>query len=307
MINTFIKKSLLLILPFCILTGIMEYGLKSIPNGYNSKRKYLEEQADSIEVLVLGSSQTLYGVDPAYFSKKAFNLANVSQTIYYDTEIAYRYLDRMHKLKYVIIPVSYFSLWQQICDGQDEWRDFMYSHFWNIRYPEIKLTDSRLYSYTMLYTPRVSLLYAFKLFHVDLRDNLRRNGYSWKDTTGSLLRINDILGRERVEFYDRLHFPSRFNEICSTLERFVERCKKRGLKVIFITPPVCDTYYKFTNPEVNRINTETVNKMSTKYNCPYYDYFRDKRFSSRDFFDNDHLNFAGAEKFTRILDHDILN
>ena len=55
----FVSKILLFLLPICLIFGFTEYKLKKIPNSYNKKRKFLESQLDSINVLVLGASQTL--------------------------------------------------------------------------------------------------------------------------------------------------------------------------------------------------------------------------------------------------------
>ena len=306
-IITFIKKAILLIIPICLLLVFVEYKLKQIPNSYNRKRAYLEDQLDSINVLVLGSSQSLHDINPEYFSCQGFNLSDVLQSLFYDTNLTLKYIDRMKKLKCVIVSISYFSFWSQMHDGIEGWRDYFYAHFWGVRYPELKWYDAKTISLIMLYTPQSTLEYAEHFFKIDLSNKLNRNGWLKIDTIPNNPNINEISGKERVEFHDKNRLAFRFNEIYSELEYFVQECKKRQIDVVFITTPVLPTYYKYTNPEINKKNSDAIQKLCKEYNCQYYDYFRDDRFTNRDFYNNDHMNFIGAEKFSKILNDDIIS
>jgi len=51
---------------------------------------------------------------------------------------------------------------------------------------------------------------------------------------------------------------------------------------------------------------EDVHSLAQQYAIPYYNYFRDQRFMDNDFEDMDHLNAAGAEKLSRIVNDEIL-
>lgn len=306
-IINFIFKIFILILPLCFLFGFVEYKLKKIPNGYNKKRELLESQLDSINVLALGASQTLFAVNPDYFSCKGFNLSNVSQSLYYDTQLTLKYIDKMKNLKCVIVSISYYTFWYQLSDGIDEWRDYYYFHFWDIKYPDLKFDDPKIYSLIMLYTPQTSLGYAKRFFNINLSENLSQNGWLKIDTISNNQNISEKSGKDRVEFHDKNRFVFRFKETTSMLENFVNECQKRKIDVVFITTPVLPTYYKYTNPVINQKNTNAINELCKKYDCKYFDYFRDGRFTNKDFNDNDHMNFIGAEKFSKILDTDIVS
>jgi hypothetical protein len=79
------------------------------------------------------------------------------------------------------------------------------------------------------------------------------------------------------------------------------------VEVVFITTPVLPTYYKFIDREIERKNTLAINGLCNKYSCKYFNYFRDDRFTEKDFYDNDHLNFIGAEKFSGIINDEIIS
>lgn len=297
----FILKSVLFISPLIIFLFYIEFHLKLIPNSYSFKRKCLEEQLDSIQVLVLGSSQSYHGINPAYFKLNTFNLSNVSQSLFYDTKLTLKYIDKMPKLKYVIINISYFSLGSALIDGTENWRSYYYSQYWDVNYPEIKLYDLKKYSQILLYTPQISFSYFRKNFEITLTEGIDRKGYLKNDSTNSYKNINDTLGHKRVLFHDNKFNESRYIENRNYLESLLSSLKKRNIIPLIITPPVFSTYSKYADKNKIKKNNEIINYLCKKYNCQYLDYFTDNRFVKSDFKDNDHLNFAGAEKFSKIL------
>lgn len=80
----------------------IEIGLSKIPNGYNQKRKYFNKHCSTTEILFVGSSHELYGLNPEYFSYKGFNLPYAAQTQIYDRDLILLNLDKMKSLKLVI-------------------------------------------------------------------------------------------------------------------------------------------------------------------------------------------------------------
>lgn len=292
----------LFFIPILILAVVFEYYLGRIPNTYNVKRHNLENQLDSIEVLVLGSSQAVFGINPTYFSQKGYNVSNTSQSLFYDKELILKYIDKTPNLKYVLITFSYFSLGSQVIDGIEPWRDFYYYQFWDVKYSGVSRWEFKLYSKTFLYTPKNALLYASKRFKVDLSTNLARNGYQFRDTVANYSEISDSLGRERVNIHNRYYFEKDVEENKATLEQIVAAIKERGVTPIIVTPPVYKTYAAYCDKARLNSNTRFINSLCKKYGCQYFNYFEDTRFTIRDFSDNDHLNFVGAEKFSKILD-----
>ena len=87
----FIIRLLIFLIPVIIFIGLWEYGLNQIQTSYALKRAQLESQAPKIEVLVLGPSLSLRGVNPDYFCMKGYNVANVQQSLVYDTKITLNY------------------------------------------------------------------------------------------------------------------------------------------------------------------------------------------------------------------------
>ena len=81
------SKTIYISLPILVVAILMEILLRNMPNDYLFKKKYLDEHSSEIQTLILGSSHSFYGIDPAYFNSKTFNASHVSQTLNYDLEI----------------------------------------------------------------------------------------------------------------------------------------------------------------------------------------------------------------------------
>ncbi|CAA9222968.1 MAG: hypothetical protein AVDCRST_MAG56-542 [uncultured Cytophagales bacterium] len=302
----FLRRLLLFCLPMAVGAGVVEVILYRTPNTYSYKRECFEGQLDRVEVLVLGSSQPLFGVNPAHFSRPGFNLANVSQTLYYDKALTLKYLGRLHRLKLVLIPISYFSFDYQLYDTRERWRDYYYRTYWDVRYPELPRFDLRDVSRIALYSPAGVVSLLKNGFRTDFTENLLPNGFIHIAPVAANDKISEAAGRERVKVHDGTRHPARFARIAADLEGLVAALTGRGIAVAFLTTPVLPTYARYCNPQVLRRNRAVINRLCRTYGCRYYDYFTDRRFPPAEFSDNDHLNATGAARFSRIIDEEIL-
>jgi len=305
----FLCKLLLFLVPLLTLLGYAEVRLRRVPNGYNTKRAFLEQQLDSVEVLVLGSSHAYFGIDPQCLSLRAFNLAFTSQSLYYDTRLVRRYLDRMPRLQLVLVETNYYNLWQQIADGKELWRDYFYYHFWGIRYRALAWFDLRMVSYIALYSPDVTLQYARRNFNVNPERDAPPTGFGWgpKDTITILAAIGDSWGRARAQLHNAAINTPELPEHIADLDSMLEELGRRHIRVVFVTLPVLDCYSRYLSPAINLRNVQAIDILCSKHGCRRADYLFDMRFVASDFLDADHLNFRGAQKFSRILNHDIIS
>jgi hypothetical protein len=302
----FLLKSLLLLLPVSLFFSYMEFSLSKLQNSYSFKRACLEKQLDSIEIVVLGSSQVLYGINPDYFCLKGFNLGTIGQPLYYDTRLMLRYIDKMPKIKYVLINISYFSLGFQLIDGPEKWRDYFYSRFWNIDFTELDIYNLKKYSYFFLYSPRLAYSYFLKGFHVNLIGGFKQNGYVIVDTIRNSRSVSDSSGYARVKAHEGIYHERRCAENQHDLELLVAELIRRNIVPVIVTPPVYSSYYKYVNKARLKRDQDTINRICNKYKCRFFNYFMDSRFTERDFYDSDHMNSLGAEKFSRIINSEIL-
>jgi hypothetical protein len=304
--NKILLKILFFFLPIIIVLGYLEVQLRShhFSSSYAAKKYFLEQQLYSVETLVLGSSESFNGIDPTYFSSKTFNLANVSQTLFYDKALTLNYVAQMPKLKNVIINISYFSFFYQLHDIKEKWRDDYYKLYFDIDFPENKNFTINKYSYVAVYQLKHSIELAFNKFKDSSAIHILPNGYmpKWNQEL-----INNSTGLARVTIHHNEIFEDRRKEIEKSLEDFVQQLKRNNINIIFITTPVFKTYSKFCNPKIIEQNVEFIHHLSSTYQCKYLNYFTDSSFIKDDFFDNDHLNNSGAKKLSIKLNEELNN
>ncbi len=302
--NKILLKIFYFFLPIILLLGFVEYQLRShhFTSSYAAKKYYVEQQLDSIETLILGSSESFNGIDPTYFSTTTFNLANVSQTLFYDKALTLKYLNQMPKLKNVIINISYFSFFYQLHDIKEKWRDDYYRLLFDIKFSNDKNFTLNNFSYLSVYQLKHSIELAFSNFKDDNAVNILHNGYQPRFRSEL---INDSTGLARVNIHHNEIFKHRRKEIEIDVEDFVVQLKRKNINIIFITTPVYTTYSKFCNPKIIEQNSNFINQLTSKYQCKYYNYFTDTSFKKTDFFDNDHLNNSGAKKLSIKLNEEI--
>lgn len=302
----FIVRFLIFISPLAIFLFFIETNLRRIDNSYTFKKRNFEKVVDSVELLILGDSHSYYGVDPEYLSLKSYNLANASQSFFYDKEITFKFLPRITKLKMVMIPVNYFSFYYRMMDMSENWRDFAYEKFWDIRYPGLSWWDSRNYSYLMMYSPERTLSFMKVGFKTNLTEGIEFNGHFRKDTIGNLAVLNDDVGRMIQKTHQGMINFRLEKENVGYLSELLDTLQKRNIKVVLFTTPVASTYSKFCDPSILSRNHTLISQIANKYDCVYKNYFTDSRFSFNDFGDNDHLNFLGAKKFSSILNRETI-
>lgn len=303
----FLLKTGLFLLPLLLFLAIVEWKLGQLPNTYSRKRADLERQLSDIQVLVLGPSYALHGINPDYFSHKGYNLANASQTIYYDKQLTLRYLDKLSALRLVIIPIGYNSLFTQLDDSRENFRCWFYSRYWGVDYPGMPVLDLHRYSNIALYTPQTTLRFISKGFDVDLLEGLSGNGYLRYDTIGNSPNISYLLGAKRAELYRRMMHEAHYQENIKALTDLVSALRQKNIQVCFITMPVFKTFARYCEPNILQSNADAIRDLCREYGCGYFNYFNDSRFTVRDFYDNDHLNQIGAARFSTILDREVIS
>ena len=300
----FIKRLFIFFIPVIAFIAVWEYGLSTMTNSYMLKREQLETQATKIEVLVLGGSYTLRGVNPAYFCMKGYNLGDVEQSLFYDSRITLKYLDKMTSLKVVLVAISYNSLWLKLYGSRIGFRVYYYAHYWGIRYPAVKWYNIRNYSNILDYGNSTAFGFALKGFKVNLVRDYQDNGWAikWRKSRP----MNDLSGKIMMNRVNKSCKKAILDSNISYVEDLLEQLNKRGIHPVIFSPPVTVHTYKFMEP--NRVKTmdSAISGLCAIYHCKFYDYQEDKRFTDKDFEDVNHLNPEGAAKFSKIINNEIL-
>jgi hypothetical protein len=293
----FIRKFILFMLPISMFVSGSEYAIRHVPNDYSYKNEYLAKHAQNIEILVLGSSHSFFGINPEYFSRPAFNAAYVSQSLTYDEFIYEKYKDQMRKLKTIVLPISYFSLFTNLEESIEHWRVKNYTIYYHCQYH----TDLENSTEFLSTTPT-------KLF-TGIKKYLTGGSYISETTSGFGIDYSNVPQSDLVATgasAAERHTAKNFNllgENIQILNKLIDLSSEKGVKVILYTPPARKQYIDHLDAnQLSAMKTAISHVLQDHSNVEYYDLMRDDRFVDSDFHDADHLNGVGAKKLTEILD-----
>lgn len=302
-----IIKILLFLLPIFLFIGFVEYKMSKVESDYSIKAKLLEEQKKDIEVVFLGGSQTAKGVNPEKIDVTSFNLGNNMQTIFHDTSIISKKSQEMPKLKLVV-----FNLILPILDGDIRDTDahelfYYYDHYYHTGYQYKRdYLDLRAYSKIFMFGYSNSIRYLLNDFTIEKNKGyiIKSNGFMEisedRDMKGSTPNTQEVM----AEYSKYLKDENREkNE--RYLDKAIEELKNKGIEVVFLITPTMKSYSDLM--EKNYLYTlEYLKKMKENYNIQYFDYFKDSRFSEEDFLDISHLNRRGANRFSKMINEEII-
>lgn len=218
-LQKFVLKSLLFSLPILGGLGYVEYRLSQVAVGYNQKKNELEKQLDKIQVLVLGSSNAHFGINPHQFSYKGFNLSDSAQWPYYDLQLTKKYLNRMPNLKLVIFSISFFTFGtDEALDKTNDWRLYAYTQYYGILPHQHNAFlglyhpfDPRMFSKIALYGGHIS--YYLTQGKTDIMKGVvEDDGTGWVDAGDKPCNLSLNIGLSAGLSHSASIIPSKFDE-----------------------------------------------------------------------------------------------
>ena len=305
----FVITILLFFIPLIVFLGVLEFGMRIVPNDYAYKNQWLDNNISTLQIWSFGPSNGLVGISPKHFSKKAFNSAHVSQPLKYDAFIFDKFIDRADSMEWVIVPMCYWTLVGSMEDGEEWWRaknyciyyDCPYFHFQPKFHFEVIGNPLSIYKqikrvvdYIIHGTDDITCD-TFGLALNFAKDSRRENWY--------------MNGANRVKDHTKDLSKTQLIEANrGYLQSIIDKCEKKHVRVLLLTTPVCYTYSDAVDSVQYTMMTSTCEEMAAQYpHVEYLNMFTDTRFDVEDFWDADHLNTDGAVKLTRMLNEYIEN
>ena len=270
-----------------------------MPSQYRQKRDQLIANADSIEVLILGSSHAADGVDPNQFTLYAHNLAFGSQSIYFDRKLAEKYLPDLPNLKYVLLALDYNSLYGE----HDENRDFFYKYYYGVNYKERKFYKESILQSFFVYTPEQTLSLM-----LSNRQDVLVKGWLNDGGRNDIAVMSEEKNKLRADGFNyKIKTWKGGDAVLNDLEELIKFILSKDVTPVLITYPNYLLLNSMLDESVIERNRKIGNELSKKYQILYLDYFNDESFIVSDFFNCDHLNSDGAAKLSRRINEEIIN
>ena len=272
------------VVPIIIIGIVAEFCIRKLPNSYKFKYEWMQEHASDVETLAFGSSHTYYGFQPKYYEGKAFNLANSAQLIEQDLFLLKYWSDRYSKLKTVIYPISYFTLFYP------DYPSFSFYYNFEIAEPRSAFAKIRRFLQGESGKDWFCDEYGNEAFNV-----ISNRGDDWSK------RDKKTAHDEYSKTWE--YIPQNY----SKLEGIIKFCKEKGIRLVLITTPCWHSYYDNLNDKQLNKTYSIIHELQQKYDLPYFNYLKDNRFTEDDFFNGSHLSDVGEKKFTKILNQDIVS
>lgn len=271
---------------------------RKLPNAYKYKYEWMQQNANDVETLVLGNSHTYYGIQPKYLKGNAFNLANPSQLLEHDFFLLKYWSDKYVKLKTVILPISYFTLF---ANDIESYR----CRYYRI-YMDCDLYPSYSFSYNFEIADPKTALFKFSKFIFGINEEVdwfcdKYGNEAFNFTSNRMVNWNKNDKRFAASAKTWKYTQKNYR----ILEDIIKFCKDRDINLVLITTPCWHTYCSYLKERQLKKMYSMIHELQRKYKFLYFDYLQDKRFTANDFFNGSHLSELGEIKFTKILDEDI--
>lgn len=298
--KTFLFKAALFFLPFLAIIPI-ELSVRN--NTYKLKAEYVKTFKDSIEILILGSSQTNKGLNPEDLDFIVAPLANDGSTLNLDYLLFERYFDQLPNLKFVMFELSYHALEDS---KPNDWnKNHLFYNYYKInnygKEPPLSekfLVTSNPKLYLMRYFTPVSKLEDSKFNDVGfiLNSTSRFHKYDYDS-----VRISESSQQEYMEGRHQKIDLENFKNNVNLMDNAIEKCLNQGVKVILLSPPKHYLYNQNMREEKLERRDKFFDKYKNRNGVYIWNYERLYENRTEWFLNEDHLNPEGAKIFASDL------
>ncbi len=251
-------------------------------NGHMFSRLAEVKKTKDVDILFLGSSHTYRGFDTRIFSKaewKSFNLGSSSQTPLQTSVLLDRYLAQLNPktVIYEVYPETFIidgveSSLGLIANDKNDWYSFKMT---------LKINNIKTYN-TFLYGSMRDLFILNKSYHEPVmkdNDTYIPGGFVQRD----------------IDYYKPIDFDKTKISInkkqLESFHQIIALLKRKDIDVILVYAPISTAKYKsYSN---NLYFDSIMESYSEYYNFNEMIHLND----STDFYDADHMNQFGVEKF----------
>lgn len=304
-LRRFIKYMSFIVLMLACVALACETIVRHYPNSYKLKASVAQSCADDVQTLIFGNSRTYYGINPSEMTGKALNLANVSQTLEYDSFMLEHYFaDHHSNLKNVIVQVDYSNLFDVPLEQSSwDWNRCTYyklyaqcdKHSWFSKYSLELLCPSRF---------RSKLPEAVK-YVLTGRAQLDCDSLGFGQTTTRRFDAGRMshATQSGLDRYNAIHLDMQeYN--AQFLRKICTFCKQAGVRIIIVSMPIWRELYQAKGHDEEPLISEILTECKQQFGAEVRNYMADPRMRDEDFVDAVHLSPQGAKHFTSLLQED---
>lgn len=290
-------------LPLLVLMAVGEAVVRHYPNSYRYKSQWMDEQADSVQTLVLGASHIYYAIIPDMLAPGTFNLSNVSQLYEYDWFLLNHYSHRLGNLRNVVLVIDECSPFDAPMEQlpEDRFRCIYYRLYMGYdkhsRWSKYGFELSSYPSFRRKLWPAIQYVFSH-------RATLDCDSLGFGTAFATQARFDSLAIQRDSYIAIERHRCKDWKLVDNNrdyLFRIAAWCRRHDVRLVLVTTPMWHGFYDNINERQLSVMYDIAEQCVEQYGAIYVDYMRDSRFHGTDFHDGDHLSRQGAEKFTRII------
>lgn len=240
-----------------------------------TKKSQLLKSKNEIKHLFLGSSHVAYGFNPLFFKNGAFNAGSNSQDLFTSFYLFSVVRDMLPNLKNILLGYDVFSRGWNLSRTSASHICSAYKYLYNIDYEPP--------NYEKGYIKKCSEFNKF---------NLKGEGGGYLNPPEPAV-TDDVF--KRTDGHMKEH--NRENSQHIWIEKLADM--RKNAEFTLITFPVRQDYREMCRQK--GLSFKEIDEMAERLHIRYLNFFDDADFIYEDFYDFDHLNPQGAEKFSKKL------
>jgi hypothetical protein len=296
------KRFFIKILIFTLLSLIIAIMIESVvrgaPNPYKDKISLIEKHKKDVQLLVLGSSTTLNGINPSVFDKKTLNMALGGQGITIDAFLVNRYLKQMPNLEAIILPVDYSTLFKPAVSGFPD--GLMSYHIYYGFEPDCFSIDN-CFEFFHRKSVRIKLEKRLRGNTPKLSNSLGFAGSAWVGPLEAEVYIKGMT----IEDHTDNQIDKTIKKDIKALHQIAELSDKANVKLVIVSMPFHKSFRNLASSRQWSFTHSVIDSVINQYNnCQYFDYYSTD-FPDTCYLNSTHLNIYGAELFTTMLAHEL--
>ena len=271
-------------------------------NSFEIKANYIAQHKDEIELMVLGSSHNNRAINPEFLDMPAALLAHAGSPANINILLFEKFFPQFPKLKYVIFETSYPSL--EYSRGNDWEKNHLFLHYYGInnygkKYPPLKerflfTANPKNYMWKFLFKNKKDKIESYNQFGFMKG---AKNEYQQLDFDLDRIKKKHLHSRKKHQLEDTLSYKKNI----VMLDKAINQCLEKNIKVILLAPPTFFLYNKDRNKNVLARRDHYLEKYQNVENVFVWNY-EEKYQNQVEYFANEnHLNPYGAEVFTKEL------
>lgn len=290
------------------------------------KNSIVAAKEEKCEVIAVGNSYIMNGIQGDMLKPKVVNLSLSSQDLYYSYKLLEDIISNNKNIKTCIVGVAYYLLYHDLSMGTSEYSNMRVK---NIYYPITKDLHNSKVKYELKkeklqdYIDNEILKVIFDMekvqgrleYEVYQRLGTYFNKFVKRENISMLgkRKINDLTESERSlmasQRAEQHNILSKYVETKIENEeiilKIIELLNKSRIRCILLNLPVTEYYDRYINKTCKGDFYKFINSINEK--CEFVDLYGSNILSEDDFVDFDHINEAGAIKISKYLNDNILN